>query len=96
MENAEVISAFFWLQMQYRSLHGLHKIKDGDFPIIQITGDPIPLSEHAVTKERQWSSKMDSLRNEIRQIIKKLGPNSEPRASIESGDYTMQFVPCSC
>jgi len=33
------------------------------------------------------------LKQQIRQVVKRITPSSEPRASIESGKYTMQSVP---
>lgn len=38
------------------------------------------------------SQEVGELKTQIRQVIKRINPNSEPRASIESNKYTMQYV----
>lgn len=38
------------------------------------------------------AQELGELKGNIRQVIKKLTPNSEPRASIESAKYSIQYV----
>lgn len=40
----------------------------------------------------QQIQEVGELKQRIRQVIKRITPTSEPRASIESGKYTMQLV----
>lgn len=38
------------------------------------------------------AQELGELKGNIRQVIKKLTPNSEPRASIESAKYSIQYA----
>ncbi|KXT14403.1 hypothetical protein AC579_8366 [Pseudocercospora musae] len=39
----------------------------------------------------QQVQELSELKQNIRQVIKRITPNSEPRASIESAKYTIQY-----
>lgn len=42
--------------------------------------------------DNQSGQEVQELKQKVRQVIKRLTPTSEPRASIESNQHTMQYV----
>ena len=56
-------------------------------------GAPLRHRMYADIELDQAESELSEIKSQVKLVLRRLSRNSEPQASIESGQYTLQYVP---